>query len=62
MKKSKFFAAAALATIAVTLVGSTLFLVRKHRRKRRLEAISNDGYEFAYDIHYPMTYKKVNRD
>lgn len=62
MKKNKFLAAATLVTVAVTLVGSTLCLVRKQRRKRKLEAISNAGYEFAYDIHYPMKYKKVNRN
>ncbi|HWK07219.1 MAG TPA: hypothetical protein VNS58_26490 [Puia sp.] len=62
MKRNKFLAVAALATIAVTLVGSTICLVKKHKRKKRLQAISDAGYELAYDIHYPTTYKKINRN
>jgi hypothetical protein len=60
MKKSKLFAVAALATMAVTLVGTTICLVSKNRKmkRKRLEEISNAGYEFAYDIHYPMNYKR----
>ncbi|HEX9509690.1 MAG TPA: hypothetical protein VF939_04375 [Puia sp.] len=58
MKKTKLFAAAALATLAVTLVGSTICLVRKNKQRKRLAAISDAGYELAYDIHYPMNYKK----
>ena len=58
MKKSKLFAVAALATMAVTLVGTTICLVGKRRRRKKLEAISDAGYELAYDIHYPTSYKK----
>ena len=58
MKKSKLFAVAALATMAVTLVGTTICLVSRNRKRKRLEAISNAGYELAYDIHYPTTYRK----
>ncbi|MHA4810274.1 hypothetical protein ACX0G9_19330 [Flavitalea flava] len=58
MKKTNLIATAALATIAVTLAGSIICMARKNKQQKRLAAIANEGYELAYDIHYPVTYKK----
>jgi hypothetical protein len=58
MKKTKLFATIAFATTAITVAGATICLVRKYKHQKRREAISNAGYEYAYDIHYPMKYKR----
>jgi hypothetical protein len=57
MKKTQLFATIVLAT---TLIGTaaTLCLAKKNKEKKRLAAISDAGYELAYDIHYPMKYRR----
>jgi len=57
MKKNSLFATIVLAT---TLIGAAtaLCLARKNKQKKRLEAIADAGYELAYDIHYPMKYRR----
>ena len=50
--------------IAVTLLSTlvagaaTIYLLQKKRREKRLATVSNAGYEMAYDVHYPVKYKK----
>jgi len=58
MKKTKLFATVAIAATAAGIVGTAICLVRKRKHHKRLEAISNAGYELAYDIHYPTRYGK----
>ncbi|HTI10588.1 MAG TPA: hypothetical protein VL832_18595 [Puia sp.] len=59
MKKKELLATVAIATTAIGILGTAICLVRKRKHhKKRLEDISNAGYELAYDIHYPTTYKR----
>lgn len=57
MKKTKLFAAVVLASAVVGAIGATICQIRKDKERKRLAAISDAGYEFAYDMHYPMKYK-----
>jgi len=57
MKKNKLFATVVLASTVVGAIGATICMVRKNKEQKRLAAISDAGYELAYDIHYPMKYK-----
>jgi hypothetical protein len=56
MKKSQLVALTAFTTL---LAGATaLWLLNKKKHKKRLVAVSDAGYETAYDIHYPVRYKR----
>lgn len=55
MKKSQVIALTTLATAAATI--ATIYLLKKRKHHKRLIAVSNAGYEMAYDIHYPIKYK-----
>ena len=55
MKNTKLVTTLALAT---TLTGLTIYLLKKCQRERRLAVISDAGYETAYDVHFPMKYRK----
>ena len=55
MKKSQVIALTTLATAAAAI--ATIYLLKKRKHKRRMIAVSNAGYEMAYDIHYPIKYK-----
>ena len=55
MKKSQVIALTTLATAAAAVTAT--YLLRKRKHKKRLIAVSNAGYEMAYDIHYPVRYK-----
>ena len=55
MKKSEVIALTTLATAAAAI--TAIYLLRKRKHKKRLVAVSNAGYEMAYDIHYPIRYK-----
>ncbi|MDO6430134.1 hypothetical protein Q4E93_06035 [Flavitalea sp. BT771] len=49
----------ALATVTTLVAGAaTIYLLTKRKRAKRLAVISNAGYEMAYDVHYPIRYKK----
>lgn len=50
MNKKQVIATLALAT---TLAGLTVLLVKKCRERKRLAAVSDAGYETAYDVLYP---------
>ena len=56
MKKSQLIAITALTTL---LAGTAaLYLLNRKKHKRRLITVSDEGYETAYDIHYPLKYKR----
>ena len=58
-KDRQLVATTALVTLlagAATL--AAIYAVNKKRREKRLAVVSNAGYEMAYDVHYPMRYKK----
>jgi hypothetical protein len=56
MKKIKWITGMALATTVVA--GVTICLLKKHRQKKRSEFVSNAGYEMAYDVNFPVKYKR----
>jgi hypothetical protein len=58
MKKTDLLAVTAL---TATLVGLTIFLLRKdkhNKHKRRMTVAADAGYETAYDIHFPVKYRR----
>jgi predicted small secreted protein len=55
MKKSQIIALTTIATAAAAI--TTIYLLKRRKHKKRLIAVSNAGYEMAYDIHYPIKYK-----
>jgi len=57
MKKSQLIALSALTTAAAAVV--TIYMLRKKKHEKRLIAVSNAGYEMAYDVHYPLKYKSA---
>jgi hypothetical protein len=58
MKKSQLIALTALTTAAAAAV-VTIYMRRKKKHEKRLIAVSNAGYEMAYDVHYPLKYKSA---
>lgn len=56
MKKSQLITVTALTAAAAV---AAIYILRKKKHERRLIAISNDGYEMAYDIHFPVKYKSA---
>ena len=58
-KNKQLIAITALTTLAVSAAALTaIYQITKKRREKRLTVISNAGYEMAYDVHYPMKYRK----
>lgn len=58
-KKQQLIAITALTTLATAAAAcSAIYLIAKKRRDKRLAVVSNAGYEMAYDVHYPMKYKR----
>jgi hypothetical protein len=57
MKKNQLFATIVLASAVVGALGATICLAKRSKEKKRLAAISDAGYELAYDLHYPTSYK-----
>lgn len=55
MKNLKLLTALAL---TATAVGAIACVIRKKRKDKALDHIANAGYELAYDIHYPVRYKR----
>ena len=59
MKKKELITITALTAI---IAGTAIYLLRKNNRlqhKKRLTTVSDAGYETAYDIHYPLKYKRT---
>jgi len=49
----------AITAFTTLLAGAaTIYLLTKKKREKRLAVVSNAGYEMAYDVHYPLKYKK----
>jgi len=48
-------------TLTTALVGLTIYLWKKNEHKKRRALVSNAGYEMAYDVHFPVRYKKASR-
>jgi spore germination protein YaaH len=59
MKRSQAIALTALTTTLAA--GFTLYLLNRRRHARRKDLVANEGYEMAYDVHYPMRYSKPGR-
>ena len=57
MKKSQLIALTTLTTAAAAV--ATIYLLRKKKHEKKLIAVSNAGYEMAYDIHFPVKYKSA---
>ena len=48
-------------TLTAGLVGLTIYLLKRKEHKKRRTLVSNAGYEMAYDVHFPVRYKKASR-
>ena len=57
MKKSALLTLTLFAATAV-IAGTTICLVKKRQSKKRREFAANAGYELAYDVHFPVKYKR----
>ena len=55
MKNMKLLAALAL---TATAVSAAAYFIRKKQKEKKSNFVANAGYEFAYDIHYPVRYKR----
>jgi len=59
MNKKQLIAMTALTTLAATAATLTaIYVVAKKKKEKRMAVVSNAGYEMAYDVHYPIKYKK----
>lgn len=59
MKRSEAIALTALTTTLAA--GLTLYFLGRRKHAKRKEFVANAGYEMAYDIHYPMRYRRHKR-
>jgi hypothetical protein len=57
MKKSNLI----LGIISTVAIGIIIYQVSKVKTKKRLLNISDAGYEFAYDILYPVKTKRAKK-
>jgi len=58
-KDKQLVATTALVTLlAGAATVAAVYAINKRRHQKRLVVASNAGYEMAYDVHYPMKYKK----
>ena len=55
MKKTNLLA---VTVLTASLVGVTIYLLRKDKHKRRMTVVADAGYETAYDVHYPIKYRR----
>ena len=59
MKRSQAIVLTALtATLAA---GITVYFLSRRKTKKRRDFVANAGYEMAYDIHYPIKYRRHRR-
>ena len=54
IKDRKYIVGALFATIGVSIA---IILIRKHQLQKKLTIISEEGYETAHDVNFPL---KVN--
>jgi len=45
--------------VAAALAGTAVYLAKRAQKKKRSAFVSNAGYEMAYDVHFPIKYKKT---
>jgi len=58
-KDKKLVATTALVTLlAGAATAAAIYAINKKIHQKRLAVVSNAGYEMAYDVHYPIKYKK----
>jgi hypothetical protein len=57
MNKKQLIAITAVAAVAAVAV-TTFYMFRKRKHKKRSEFAANAGYELAYDVHFPVKYKR----
>ena len=50
-----------LGIVSTVVIGVIIYEINKSRAKRRLLNVSDAGYEFAYDILYPVKTKRPKR-
>jgi hypothetical protein len=54
-----------LGVVSLTAIGAFLLITQKEKkqviRKQRQE-VSDEGYEFAYDVLYPLKNKRIARE
>ena len=56
MNKTQKIATITLA--AAALAGMAIYLRHRKKHQKKLAVVSNAGYEMAYDVHFPVKYKK----
>ncbi len=59
MKRSQAIVLTALTTALAA--GATVWLLSKRKTQKRKDFVANAGYEMAYDIHYPVKYRRHKR-
>ena len=59
MKRSQAIALTALT--AALAAGVTVYLMNKRQAGKRKDFVANAGYEMAYDIQYPVKYRRHKR-
>jgi hypothetical protein len=57
MKKSALLTLTIL-TATVVIAGTTICILKKRQHKKRRAFVANAGYELAYDVHFPVKYKR----
>jgi len=61
MTKNKKLLLTVTLVAAAAVIGTNLYRVKKRKHKKRLAVVSDAGYETAYDVHFPLKYKKPRR-
>lgn len=59
MKRSEAIALTALT--AALAAGVTVYFMNRRNTQKRKDFVANAGYEMAYDIHYPLKYRRHKR-
>jgi len=49
------------AITATVAAGLTLYFLSKRRQNKRKDFVANAGYEMAYDLNYPVRYRRHKR-
>jgi hypothetical protein len=57
MKKSALVTLTLL-TATAAIAGTAICLLKKRQHRKRREFAANAGYEMAYDVHFPVKYKR----
>lgn len=60
-KNNKLYIGIALAATA-SLLALLTFKQKKQKKQRRLSRVSDEGYETAHDVLFPLKIKRLKRD